>query len=307
MTKSEFQQVAVLYGGTSAERAVSLKSGEAVHKALVAAGVSANLVDTAKISPLMLRELGYDCAFVVLHGRGGEDGVIQGVLDYLDIPYTGSRVLGSALCMDKIRTKQVWQALQLPTANYMVAHLSEIALFDFNAAMEELNGKAMVKPSHEGSSIGMSIVNNAAELEVAVNEALKYDDDVLIEQWISGPEYTVSMLDGKALPAINMRTPNTFYDYQAKYESNQTEYVCPAGLSVEDESYIRSLASQAFDAAGASVWGRVDLMRDSDGQFYLLEANTVPGMTEKSLVPMAAKAAGLDFEQLVLRILQLAS
>ncbi|MCU4674211.1 D-alanine--D-alanine ligase [Catenovulum sp. 2E275] len=301
---SQFAKVAVVYGGESAEREISLKSGKAVHKALVAQGVDAELVDTKEISPLLLKQLGYQAVFIALHGRGGEDGVIQGLLESLKLPYTGSRVLGSALAMDKIRTKQVWQSCQLPTAKYVsVKRGQEI---EYSTIMQQLGDVVFVKPAREGSSIGMSRVTNAAELEQAVTTAFEFDETVLIEQWINGPEYTVSILNGRALPAIRMQTQRSFYDYEAKYLSNSTEYLCPCGLSETDEIYIQQLALEAFDAVGASVWGRIDIMRDADGQFYLLEANTVPGMTEKSLVPMAAKAVGLSFEQLVLDILQAA-
>ncbi|NTS76585.1 D-alanine--D-alanine ligase [Catenovulum sp. SM1970] len=301
---TDFGKVAVLYGGTSAERDVSIKSGTAVHNALIEKGVDAHLFDTKTQSPLALKEQGYKRVFNCLHGRGGEDGVIQGVLDYLAIPYAGSRVLGSALAMDKIRTKLVWQSLNLPTAKFIQLSKSDLANFDFEHAIETLSGVVFVKPAHEGSSIGMNKATNAAELEAAVTHALKYDTNILIEQFINGPEFTVAMLNGDALPSIRMETPNEFYDYEAKYLTNSTEYFCPSGLNPEDESYVADIAAKAFKAAGAEGWGRVDLMRDADGQFYLLEANTVPGMTEKSLVPMAAKAKGYDFSDLVITILE---
>ncbi|WP_111976812.1 D-alanine--D-alanine ligase [Algibacillus agarilyticus] len=301
---SEFGNVAVLYGGTSAEREISLKSGRAVHNALVEQGITAGLVDTREVSPLQLKSLGYDRVFNTLHGRGGEDGVIQGVLEYLKLPYAGSRVLGSALCMDKILTKRVWQSLALPTAKFREVKTSQAGNIDFEQMLVELNGKAFVKPAQEGSSIGMSMVTTADELKAAVNKALEFGCNVLIEQFINGPEFTVSILNGDALPSIRMQTPHAFYDYEAKYLSNSTEYFCPSGLSIEDETYIQSLAVTAFAAVDAEGWGRVDLMRDEDGQFYLLEVNTVPGMTEKSLVPMAAKAKGLSFAELVVTILR---
>ncbi len=300
---NDFGKVAVLFGGTSAEREISLKSGTAVHKALLSEGVNADLVDTKLISPLELKHMGFDRVFNALHGRGGEDGVIQGVLDYLELPYTGSRVLASALAMDKIRTKQIWQSTNLPTANYLEVVAGKQSNLDFAAELEKLNGKAFVKPAKEGSSIGMNMAESEKELEDAVNYALEFGCDVLVEQFIDGPEYTVAFLNGQALPSIRTQTPRGFYDYEAKYLSNTTEYFCPSGLSDDDENEIQTLATKAFDAIGTDCWGRVDVMRDKDGQFYLLEINTVPGMTEKSLVPMAAKAKGLSFSKLVLTIL----
>jgi D-alanine-D-alanine ligase len=240
-----------------------------------------------------------------LHGRGGEDGCIQGALEYLNIPYTGSNVLGSALSMDKVRSKQIFKATGLPTANFCVVNAD-----DFNAetsaqVLNELGNKVMVKPANEGSSIGMAIANNSAELDEALQNAFKYDQQILVEAWLSGSEFTVAILGEQALPAIQMVTPNEFYDYQAKYNSNTTQYHCPCGLDNETEEYIKTLALKAFKATGAQGWGRVDLMQDEQGNFNLLEVNTVPGMTETSLVPKAAKVAGFSFEQLVERILQL--
>ncbi len=297
-------KVAVVYGGESAEREISLKSGKAVHQALLSQGIDADLVDTKETSALLLKQMGYQRVFIALHGRGGEDGVIQGVLESLRLPYTGSGVLGSALAMDKIRTKQVWQSCQLPTAKYVSVKKGQV--IDYQAIMQQLGAVVFVKPAREGSSIGMSRVTNVQELEQAVSNAFEFDQSVLIEQWINGPEYTVSILNGKALPAIKMQTQRSFYDYEAKYLSNSTEYLCPCGLGEADEAYIQKLALAAFEAVGAETWGRIDLMRDADGQFYLLEANTVPGMTEKSLVPMAARAVGLSFEALTLEILKAA-
>ena len=299
---SKFGKVAVMFGGTSAEREVSLKSGAAVLKALQAQGIDAHAFDP-KDQPLSALEAqAFDRVFIVLHGRGGEDGTMQGALQLHDMPYTGSGVLGSALAMDKIRCKFLFSAHGLPTAPFRVAQKGDD--IDYAAMLAQLNGKVMVKPANEGSSIGMSAATTAAELEQALALAFEYDDAVLVEQWINGREFTVSMLDGQALPVIEMRTPRAFYDYEAKYQSNSTEYLCPAPISAEQTASLQQSAMAAFKAVGASGWGRVDAMLDSDGQFRLLEVNTVPGMTEKSLVPMAARAAGYSFEQLVARILE---
>lgn len=299
---SKFGKVAVMFGGTSAEREVSLRSGAAVLAALQQQGVDAHAFDP-KDQPLSaLTSAGFDRVFIVLHGRGGEDGTMQGALQLMGLPYTGSRVLGSALAMDKIRCKWLFQAQGLPTAKFLVAEAGK--QLNYQDILQQLAGKVMVKPANEGSSIGMSAASTAEELEQALAVATKYDSDVLVEQWIQGREFTVSILNGKALPVVEMRTPRSFYDYEAKYQSNSTEYLCPAPLTAEQTAFLQHTAAAAFTAVGASGWGRVDAMLDEQGNFYLLEVNTVPGMTEKSLVPMAAKAAGLSFEQLVLQILE---
>ncbi|KXJ59136.1 MAG: D-alanine--D-alanine ligase [Alteromonas sp. Nap_26] len=298
-----YGKVAVLFGGDSAEREVSLNSGNAVLNALVRQGVDAIAFDPAQRPLTDLIELNVDRALIMLHGRGGEDGSMQGALQLLKIPYTGSRVLGSALAMDKIHTKQVWQSLGLPTAKYEIADKRHFEAGKCSAIMDKLGNEVMVKPAREGSSIGMARVTSAEQLQTAIQDAFKYDNQVLLEQYIDGPEFTVSVLQGQALPPIRMSTPHTFYDYAAKYQDNTTEYFCPSGLSEEQEAQLAKLASRAFDAISGSGWGRIDVMQDSQRQFYLLEANTVPGMTEKSLVPKAAKVAGLSFDELVLGIL----
>jgi D-alanine-D-alanine ligase len=299
---SKFGKVAVMFGGTSAEREVSLRSGAAVLAALQKQGLDAHAFDP-KDQPLSaLTSAGFDRVFIVLHGRGGEDGTMQGALQLMGLPYTGSRVLGSALAMDKIRCKWLFQAQGLPTAKFLVAEAGK--QLNYQDILQQLAGKVMVKPANEGSSIGMSAASTAQELEQALAVASKYDSDVLVEQWIQGREFTVTVLNGKALPIVEMRTPRSFYDYEAKYQSNSTEYLCPAPLTADQTAFLQQAAAAAFTAVGASGWGRVDAMLDEQGNFYLLEVNTVPGMTEKSLVPMAAKAAGLSFEQLVLQILE---
>jgi D-alanine-D-alanine ligase len=295
----DFGKVAVLMGGTSAERDVSLKSGAAVLAALQSSGVDAHGVDVGVDIARVLQDGAYDCAFIALHGRGGEDGVIQGLLNALGIPFTGSGVLGSALSMDKVRSKQVWQAVGLPTLPFVV--LDKDAQWESVAS--GLGLPIAVKPAREGSSIGTTKVVRAEDLEPAWREAAKYDEVVMAEPWIEGGEYTVAILKGKALPVIRLETPHTFYDYAAKYEADDTQYHCPCGLDADFEASLQAMAVKAFNVLGASGWGRVDFMLDGKGQPWLLENNTVPGLTDHSLVPMAAKAAGISFAELVLQIL----
>ncbi|MBS7325176.1 MAG: D-alanine--D-alanine ligase [Thiopseudomonas sp.] len=294
-----FGKVAVLYGGRSAEREVSLKSGAAVLAALQAAGVDAQGIDVGSDIVQQLAAQRFDRAFIVLHGRGGEDGTIQGLLECAGIPYTGSGVLASALAMDKLRTKQVWHSLGLPTPR----HATLVSADDCARVAGELGFPLMVKPSQEGSSIGMAKVHTLAELEQAWHNAHTYDDNVLVEQYISGPEFTVAMLNGEILPPIRLGTSHVFYDYEAKYLANDTHYQIPCGLDAGKEQELRNLTARACAALGVTGWGRADVMQDTQGNFWLLEVNTVPGMTDHSLVPMAAKAVGLDFGQLVLRLL----
>lgn len=301
---SSFGKVAVMFGGKSAEREVSLLSGNAVLKSLQSLGIDAHRFDPAEQAITQLLDQHFSRVLIMLHGRGGEDGTMQGALQLLNIPYTGSGVLGSALCMDKIKSKQIWQTLDLPTAQYEIALKSSFDAGSCEAIMAKLGNEVMVKPAQEGSSIGMTKVNNAQQLETAIQEAFIYDEQVLIEQFIQGSEFTVSLLNGQALPSIRMSTPRVFYDYTAKYKADSTQYFCPSGLSAAEEETLGGLATKAFNALSGSGWGRIDLMQDKSGQFYLLEANTVPGMTEKSLVPMAAKQAGMSFTDLSLAVLQ---
>lgn len=297
---AEFGKVAVLMGGWSAERAVSLVSGQAVLKALQARGVEAQGIDADREILRVLASGGFDRAFIALHGRGGEDGVIQGALEILGLPYTGSGVMASALGMDKLRTKQIWRGVGLPTPPcQLVASPAELA----DAAIE-LGLPLAVKPSREGSSIGVSRVNDPAQFQAAWERAAACHSPVLVEPWIQGQEYTGSLLQGEALPLIRLETSREFYDYQAKYHANDTRYLCPCGLPEAREAELRELVRQAFAAIDGSGWGRVDLMVDNQSQPWLLEVNTVPGMTDHSLVPMAARAAGLSFEELVWRILE---
>ena len=295
----KFGKVAVLIGGISAEREVSLDSGAAVLKGLLAKGVDAHAVDAHPGNIGTLKERGFDRAFIVLHGRWGEDGVVQGALQSIGLPYTGSGVLGCALAMDKVRSKQVWQSLGLPTAKYRV--LKSAA--DLNGLIDELGLPIFLKPAREGSSVGVGKVNHADELLAAYNATALVGDDVLAEQFIAGAELTVSIVRDQALPIIRMATDNEFYDYEAKYKSDDTQYFCPAGLSDQQETDIRALAERAFAALDCSVWGRVDVMLNAQGEPLLLEVNTVPGMTSHSLVPMAAAQTGVSFDDLVVDIL----
>ncbi|MGV8844651.1 MAG: D-alanine--D-alanine ligase [Pseudomonas sp.] len=294
-----FGRVAVLFGGLSAERAVSLNSGKAVLQALQDAGVDAFGIDVDGNFLQRLVSEKIDRAFIVLHGRGGEDGSMQGLLECAGIPYTGSGVLASALAMDKLRTKQVWQSLGLQTPRHAV--LTSVA--DCRAAVRELGVPLIVKPAHEGSSIGMAKVNDVEQLISAWQAASTYDSQVLVEQWIHGPEYTIATLRGQVLPPIGLGTPHSFYDYNAKYLAADTQYRIPCGLEAAKEQELKDLSARSCEALGIRGWARVDVMQDAAGQFWLLEVNTVPGMTDHSLVPMAARAAGLDFQQLVLAIL----
>lgn len=300
----DFGKVAVLLGGHSAEREVSLASGNAVLKALLDQGINAIAVDPKTDDISELKKQGFERAFIALHGRGGEDGVIQGFLTTLGIPFTGCDVISSAIAMDKAKTKQIWQSLQLPTAHYQIIVRESFDERECAAIMELFSGAVMVKPINEGSSIGMAKACNSEQLIEALKGAFEFDNKVLLESWITGQEFTVAMLNGKTLPAIRMHTENEFYDYQAKYQSTETQYFCPCGLPEKELAQLNQIAHEAFNAIGCSGWGRVDFMLDEQGHWNLLEVNTVPGMTPTSLVPKAAKQAGYSFEQLVVEILK---
>ena len=305
MNSLTVQKLAVLYGGTSAEREVSLNSGKAIANGLEQAGFNVQLIDTQDYCLSDLASLDIDRVFIALHGRGGEDGCVQGALQYMNIPYTGSDVLGSALSMDKIRSKQVFQAMNLPTAPFAIVSKLEYQRRDAAKILQQLGDVVMVKPANEGSSIGMSKADNADALHAALIEAFNYDQQILVEAWIQGPEYTVAILGQTPMPVIHMETPHDFYDYDAKYKSTSTQYHCPCHLSADDETELQAIALKAFNATGAKGWGRVDVMRDEQGQWQLLEVNTVPGMTETSLVPKAAKVHGLNFSELVTKIVEI--
>jgi D-alanine-D-alanine ligase len=302
MRPAEFGKVAVLLGGKSAEREVSLKSGAMVLGALRARGVDAHPFDPAELGLDALIESRYDRVFIALHGRFGEDGTVQGVLEWLGIPYTGSGVLASALAMDKLRTKLLWRASALPTPPYEILHADS----DLSAVAARLGLPLMVKPVCEGSSLGMSKVREAGALDEAYTLAVNYDRVVMAEKFIEGPELTVGILGDEVLPIIKLETPRDFYDYQAKYIADDTRYILPCGLPPVRERELQALSREAFAALGCRGWGRVDLMLDASGTPQLLEVNTAPGMTDHSLVPMAARAVGLSYEDLCLRILEAA-
>ncbi|MDP2792763.1 MAG: D-alanine--D-alanine ligase [Sulfurisoma sp.] len=299
----DFGKVAVMLGGESAERAVSLKSGAAVLAALLRAGVDAHAFDPAEKPLAALKDEGYACVFIALHGRGGEDGCMQGALELMKIPYTGSGVLASALGMDKWRSKLAWRAAGIPVPDFAVIDAGS----DFAAVERQLGLPLFVKPACEGSSIGISKVKTPGGLRAARELAAKYDKVVLAERFVDAGEYTVGILAGQALPVIRIVPATEFYDFEAKYERADTQYRIPSGLTAEQESGMRTLALRAFDVLGGRGWGRVDIMLDHDGHSWCLEVNSSPGMTDHSLVPMAARAAGIDFEDLVVRILAEAS
>jgi len=297
---SKFGKVAVLFGGRSAEREVSLKSGAAVLAALQRSGVDAHAFDPAKRDLHNLLDERFDRVFIALHGRYGEDGTVQGALELMGIPYTGSGVMASSIAMDKWRTKMIWQAAGLPIPDFMM--LNEHS--DWDAVVQRLGLPLFVKPANEGSSVGISKVKQVSELKAAYEEAAKHDKLVIAERFIGGGEYTAAILNGRALPVIKIEPANEFYDYEAKYLRDDTRYLCPCGLSAEQEAEMQALAQQGFAVIGGQGWGRVDFLRGTDGSAYLLEVNTSPGMTDHSLVPMAAREAGISFEQLVVQVLE---
>ncbi len=301
---ADFGRVAVLYGGWAAEREVSLNSGAQVLAALQRQGVDAVGVDLDRDRLLSLKSEGFDRVFNILHGPGGEDGTVQAVLNIMGLPYTGCGVLASALTMDKWRTKQIWSASDIPTPPYRLL----TADTDFAAVAEELGLPIFVKPATEGSSIGMSRVDNAADLQGAWRKAAEFCPVVLAERFVEGGEYTAAIVDSpqglQSLPLLRIEADGTFYDYNAKYVSDNTRYHCPCGLPADQEADLAALARRAFDVVGAAGWGRVDFLLDAEGRPWFLELNTVPGMTSHSLVPMAAKQAGMDFDALTWRILE---
>ena len=302
-------KIAVLLGGTSAEREVSLNSGAAVLAGLREGGIDAYPVDPKEVDVTQLKSMGFQKVFIALHGRGGEDGTLQGMLELMGLPYTGSGVMASALSMDKLRSKLLWQGAGLPVAPWVALTRAEFekGLSDKQLAeISALGLPVIVKPSREGSSVGMSKVVAENALQDALRLAFQHDEEVLIEKWLSGPEFTVAILGEEILPSIRIQPSGTFYDYEAKYLSDGTQYFCPAGLEASQEANLQALVLKAWTTLGCKGWGRIDVMLDSDGQFYLLEANTSPGMTSHSLVPMAARQAGMSFSQLVVRILELA-
>lgn len=297
---ADFGRVAVMFGGHSSEREVSLDTGAAVLKALQSKGVDAHAWDPAEKTMTEFAEAGFDRVWIALHGPGGEDGALQGLLQWLGVPYTGSGVMASALAMDKVRSKHLFRAVDIPTPDYAVVK----TLDEASVAAEQVGFPLIIKPSGQGSSVGMSKVFERSELNDAIEVALQYGDTVLLETCINGDEFTVAVLHGKALPSIRIVTPRVFYDYRAKYESDRTEYICRGTASDEEETVYAELAVAAFNELGCSGWGRVDFMTGADKQPLVLEVNTVPGMTSHSLVPMAANQDGIDFETLCWRILE---
>ncbi|GIX21689.1 MAG: D-alanine--D-alanine ligase B [Gammaproteobacteria bacterium] len=302
MNGRDYGRVLLLTGGWSGEREISLRSGAAVERALRAAGVAPTVIDVDRDLPARLAAGRWDRALVMVHGRGGEDGLLQAMLEWFGLPYTGSGVLASALAMDKWRSKQVWQAAGLPVPPARLLPDETAAA----AAAAELGLPLAVKPLCEGSSLGVSKVERPEDLPPAWRAARRYGA-VMAERWITGVEYTVAVLAGRALPVVRLEPARPFYDYEAKYGDSGTRYHCPCGLPAEQEARLQEVALAAFAALGARGWGRVDLMLDGEGRPWLIELNTVPGMTERSLVPMAARAAGMDLPELVLRILETAT
>jgi D-alanine-D-alanine ligase len=296
----EFGRVAVLLGGDSSEREISLLSGNAVLAALQGRGVDAHAFDPRDRALASLLDERFDRVWIALHGPGGEDGTLQGALEYLGVPYTGSGVMGSAIGMDKLRTKRLAHAIGVATADHVVLRGPQ----DFEIAVERLGLPLIVKPATQGSSVGMTKVERESDLPAAYQAAATLESSVFAEPWITGKEFTVAVLQGRALPSIRIETPKTFYDYEAKYFRDDTRYFCPSGLSSQAEQHLANLALAAFDAIGASGWGRADFMADATGRPLLLEVNTIPGMTSHSLVPMAARAVEIDFEELVWRVLE---
>ncbi len=298
-TAAAIGKVGVLYGGLSDERQVSLWSGEAVYRALVEAGIDAELIDVAEDFLHIIVDKPFDYAFIVLHGRGGEDGSIQAMLDWLHIPYVGSGVRASAIAMDKVRSKQLWQSAGLP----VLPQTTLRAGFDVDTVIAEVGLPMAVKPALEGSSNGISKVTTGAQLLGAYQKAAKHNSAIMAERWVDGDEFTCAIIGDKALPLIRIKVDDGFYDFEHKYITGANEYQCPCGLTAAEEKQLQTLALQAAQVIGTRDWARVDLMRDADGQPWLIEINTIPGMTENSLVPKAAKVAGMDFTETILAIL----
>ena len=302
----QFGKVAVLLGGTSGERDVSLRSGAAIVQALKEQHIDVHEIDAAKGVIKQLSEGNFDRVFIALHGKGGEDGVIQGTLETMGLPYTGSGVLGSAIGMDKLRSKQIWNNIGLRVIPDMVVKAKQIiTATEASQILVKLGKKVMVKPSAEGSSLGIAMAQSTEQLLAAIKGAAVFGGEVIIEQWINGPEFTVSILNERTLPVVHIQPAREFYDYTAKYTASGTKYFCPTNLSKDDVKLLNDMALKAFDAINCHGWGRVDFIQNkSTGKFYLLEVNTVPGMTESSLVPIAAKEARFSFNRLVLEILK---
>ncbi|VFP79846.1 D-alanine--D-alanine ligase [Candidatus Erwinia haradaeae] len=302
------KKVAVLLGGNSSERDISLLSGEAIFEALKKLKVEAYKIDICDFPILRLPQEGFVKAFIALHGYGGEDGSTQGILEYLKIPYTGSGVLASAISMDKLRSKYIWKGYGLPIAPFVSLNLDQMSKYcnyELTKILDKLGLPVFIKPNREGSSIGISRVNKASQLKEALIKAFRYDKEVLIEAFLSGEEYTIGILGTRILPSICIRYTEEFYNYKAKYTSHGTQYLLPSGLSAEKEKELQLLSLAAWNVLGCRGCGRLDVMTDSNGKFYLLEMNTSPGMTKQSLIPKAAQQVGINFLELVKEILNL--
>lgn len=297
---NDFGKVAVLMGGWAAEREVSLNSGSAVLQGLLEKDIDAHRVVVGRDILDVLREQEFDIVFNMLHGRGGEDGEIQGGLEILQIPYTGCGVMSSAICMDKLMTKRIWTGSGLPTPAFEILTKDS----NFEEVVNTLGLPIIVKPAQEGSSIGMTKVNEPSQLKPAFEAAVKYDDIVFAEQWITGKEFSIAIVGDEVFPPVRLKAKGDFYDYDAKYTSDETEYHCPCGLDEDSENALKMLSRSAFKILDGKGWGRVDVMQDNNGTFWLIEVNTVPGMTDHSLMPMAAKQHGLSFSDLTLEILK---
>lgn len=305
---NKFNNIVVLLGGRSQEREISLMTGRAVVNALKRNNFKVDIIDwqgRESFSQILSKD--YDCAFIALHGIDGEDGCIQSVLEILGIPYTGSGVLASALCMDKIKTKEVLKANGLPVLEHINFNSKNIESLDYDMLVNQIGLPLCVKPVRQGSSLGIYRVDKKPELEIAIAKAKNYGDDIMLEPWLTAGEYTVGILDGQPLPSIKIEASKQFYNYEAKYLSHDTNYICPSKLSFEKEQEIQNLAKKAFNLTNCSDWGRVDFVVNERGDFYILEVNTVPGLTDTSLVPKAAKVKGLSFDDLVIKIVNNAS
>ncbi|VFP88214.1 D-alanine--D-alanine ligase [Candidatus Erwinia haradaeae] len=304
------EKIAVLLGGTSSERRISLLSGTAVLQGLKDSGINAYPIDIRDVPLMTLKKEGFIKVFIALHGRGGEDGMIQGVLEYLRLPYTGSGIMASSIAMDKLRSKYLWQGCGLSVPPFVLLTPDQVNNKldkEIIVKIDKLGFPLFVKPNHEGSSVGSSRVNNKSELKKALVKAFCYDNKVLVERFLIGVEYTVGIIGQDPLPSIRIESNREYYDYHSKYMSNKTQYLCPSGLSVKKETELHSLSITAWNAIGCTGSGRVDIIMDNKGKFYLLEINSSPGMTEHSLLPLAARKAGINFPSLVTRILALAN
>lgn len=300
------KKVAVLLGGNSSERQISIASGDAVLKSLIRSGINAYPFDTRDFPIMQLKKQGFNTAYIALHGQGGEDGSIQGVLEYLNIPYTGSGIMASSISLDKKKTKLLWKSIGLhviPDLYIQKENFLKNSCFFLEKKFSQLEYPLIIKPNNQGSSIGITLIHSKEQLKKSVETAFKYSNTILIEKFIKGEEYTVSILDTKILPSIRIISKNNFYDYSSKYQLSSTQYLCPSGLNKNEEITIKTISKKAWNILGCNGCGRIDLILDKNNKFWLLEINTIPGMTNRSLLPIAANAAGISFDTLVLKIL----